>query len=247
MMEFEVKSAIEALLFSSAQPWSVEKLAETLEIEDKQSVKDALTELQQDYEARVLELKEVASGYRFQVRGQHAKWIAKAWAEKPSKYSRAVLETLAIIAYRQPVTRADIEDIRGVSVSTSVMRTLLERQWVKVAGHRDVPGKPAIYITTKQFLDYFNLKRLDELPSIESILVDENEQKEIEQTSVTDGCAEEKQLQQELKFEQAVKLEEESEHQQDTELEQEFRNGSELESEAEQQGNENTRELEESS
>lgn len=117
----------------------------------------------------VTKLKEVASGWRFQVRQELALWVGRLWEEKPPRYSRAILETLALIAYRQPITRGDIEEIRGVAVSTAIIKTLMERQWVRIVGHRDVPGRPALYATTRQFLDYFNLKSLDELPSLGEI------------------------------------------------------------------------------
>jgi segregation and condensation protein B len=114
-------------------------------------------------------LKQVASGYRFQVRADYGEWVGRLWKEKPPRYSRALLETLALVAYKQPITRGDIEEIRGVAVSTNIMRTLIEREWVRVVGHRDVPGHPALYATTKNFLDYFNLRSLDELPTLAEI------------------------------------------------------------------------------
>ncbi len=123
----------------------------------------------QDYQNRGVELVEVSSGFRFQVAQSVAPWVARLWEEKPQKYSRALLETLALVAYRQPITRGEIEDIRGVSVSSQIIRTLVEREWIRVIGHRDVPGKPAMYATTRQFLDYFGLKKLDELPSLSEI------------------------------------------------------------------------------
>lgn len=166
---------IEALIFSSGETISVTKLAELVDCDDKAFIIEALETLEERYKTHVLELKKLASGYRFQVRSTYSQWVRRLFSEKPQKYSRSILETLAIIAYRQPVTRADIEAIRGVAVSTSVIRTLLERNWVKIAGHRDVPGRPAIYITTKTFLDYFNLSRLDELPSIELLLKEQEE------------------------------------------------------------------------
>jgi len=135
----------------------------------KKSIKEVLEMLQNDYAGRAMELKEVASGYRFQVRQDYAEHVGKLWEEKPSKYSRALLETLVLIAYRQPITRGEIEAIRGVSVSSHIIKTLTERDWVRVIGHRDVPGKPAIYGSTREFLDYFNLKSLDELPSLADI------------------------------------------------------------------------------
>ncbi|TNF37482.1 MAG: SMC-Scp complex subunit ScpB, partial [Gammaproteobacteria bacterium] len=129
----------------------------------------ALTALQEDYEGRGLLLKEVASGYRFQVAESYAPWVSRLWEEKPPRYSRALLETLALVAYRQPITRGEIEEIRGVSVSSHILKTLLERDWVRVLGHKDVPGKPAMYGTTREFLDYFNMKSLDELPTLAEI------------------------------------------------------------------------------
>ena len=130
----------------------------------------ALEELEADYEERGLELKEVANGFRLQVRQEVNPWISRLWEERPQRYSRALLETLALIAYRQPITRGDIEEVRGVSVRTNIIRTLQEREWIRVIGHRDVPGKPALFGTTKVFLDYFNLLSLDDLPSLAEIM-----------------------------------------------------------------------------
>ncbi len=129
-------------------------------------IRGALDSRREQYEGRGIELTEVASGFRIQVRQEMSDWLSRLWTERPPRYSRALLETLALIAYRQPITRGDIEDIRGVSVSTNIIRTLLERQWVRVVGHRDVPGRPAMYATPREFLDYFGLKRLDDLPSL---------------------------------------------------------------------------------
>src|SRR5690606_10035661 len=125
----------------------------------------ALGAIQAFYRQRGFELKEVASGYRFQVATAMAPWVSRLWEERPQRYSRALLETLALIAYRQPITRGDIEEIRGVAVSSNIVKTLLEREWIRVVGHKDVPGRPAMYATTRKFLDYFNLKNLDDLPS----------------------------------------------------------------------------------
>ncbi len=135
----------------------------------REDVRAALDALTADYMQRGIELREVSSGYRIQVRPNHAEALRPLWTERPARYSRALLETLALIAYRQPITRGEIEDIRGVSVSSSIVKTLLEREWVRVVGHRDVPGKPAIYGTTRQFLDYFCLKSLAELPTLAEI------------------------------------------------------------------------------
>ena len=164
---------IEGVLLAAGKPVSIDKLLSLFGLEDvqptRESIRDALSVIGDNCEERGFELKQVASGYRFQVRQELSPWVNRLWEERPQKYSRALLETLAIIAYRQPMTRGEIEEIRGVSVSSSITRTLLEREWVRIVGHRDVPGKPALYATTKQFLDYFNLKRLDELPTLSEI------------------------------------------------------------------------------
>jgi len=173
MDEQQIKNILEAILMSAGKPLSTEKLLQHFDEEDPRpsitTVRKLLQQLQDDCENRGIELKEVSSGYRYQARDTYGKWVSKLWEEKPQRYSRALLETLALIAYRQPVTRADIEDVRGVSVSTSIIRTLLEREWIRVVGHRDVPGRPALFASTKQFLDYFNMKSLDELPSLSEI------------------------------------------------------------------------------
>ncbi len=135
----------------------------------RDDLKQVLANIESDCTDRGFELKLVANGYRFQVRQELSHWIGRLWEEKPQKYSRALLETLAIITYRQPVTRAEIEEVRGVSVSSSIVKTLLEREWIRVVGHRDVPGRPAILATTRKFLDYFNLRRLEDLPPLSDI------------------------------------------------------------------------------
>lgn len=167
-----LKLILEAALVAAGEPLSLERL-QTLFEDDQQpnrsDLKIALRELQDDLTQRGIELVEVASGYRLQVREQFAPWVARLWEEKPQRYSRALLETLALIAYRQPITRGDIEDVRGVVVSSQMIKTLLEREWVRVVGHRDVPGRPALYATTKTFLDYFGLKNLEDLPSLMAI------------------------------------------------------------------------------
>jgi segregation and condensation protein B len=169
MNKENIKRIIEAALFAAGKPLSLESLAGLFEESERPARTDlrkALAELASDYADRGVELVEVASGWRFQSRQDFAPWIQKLWDEKPGRYSRATLETLALIAYRQPVTRGEIEEVRGVSVSSNIIKTLLEREWIRVVGHRDVPGRPALYATTRQFLDYFNLKSLDELPSL---------------------------------------------------------------------------------
>lgn len=165
----QLKNIVEAALLAAGSPVTVDQLCALFSDEsapDKKAVRAVLQELQADYEGRGIEIKEVASGFRVQVRDHMSQWLSKLWEDRPPRYSRALMETLAIVAYRQPVTRGDIEDIRGVSVTTNIIRTLLEREWIKVVGHRDVPGKPAMFGTTRGFLDYFNLKKLDELPPL---------------------------------------------------------------------------------
>ena len=167
-----LKDIVEAALFATPQPLSVARILELFEEHerpDAPSVRAVLAELGEEYHARPLQLAETASGFRFQVRAELSPWIGRLFEEKPGRYSRAVLETLAIIAYRQPVTRGEIEDIRGVGVSTGVLRTLLDREWVHAVGHREVPGRPALFATTRQFLDYFGLKSLDELPTLKEL------------------------------------------------------------------------------
>lgn len=168
----QIKNIIEAALMAAGQPLSIDRLL-TLFLDEAQPSRDeiraALEALTEECAQRGIELKEVGSGFRYQAKQDYAEWVARLWEEKPPRYSRALLETLALIAYRQPITRGEIEDIRGVSVSSNIMKTLLERDWVKVVGHRDVPGKPAMYATTKQFLDYFSLKSLSELPTLAEI------------------------------------------------------------------------------
>lgn len=168
----QLKLIIEGALLAAGKPLPLERI-EALFIEGEQPQPDlvqaALAELEQDCANRGFELKKVASGYRFQVRQELSEWVSRLWEEKPQRYSRALMETLSIIAYRQPITRGDIEKIRGVAVSTQIVQTLLEHEWVRVVGHRDVPGRPAMYATTKQFLDYFNLSSLEQLPPLSEI------------------------------------------------------------------------------
>lgn len=167
-----LRQIIEGAILAAGQPITLARLLDLFDPEVAPSKDDllaALSDIQAACDGRGFELKEVASGWRFQVRDDLAPWVNRLWEEKPQKYSRALLETLSLIAYRQPITRGDIEEIRGVAVSSHIMKTLLERDWVKVIGHRDVPGRPSLYATTRQFLDYFNLKNLDELPSLSEI------------------------------------------------------------------------------
>jgi segregation and condensation protein B len=173
MIEFELlKRIIEAALLAAGNPLTTTQLLALFgenEATSHDEIARAIASLQADCESRGIELLEVASGFRYQVRQDVHPWVARLWTERPSRYSRALLETLALIAYRQPITRAEIEQIRGVAVSTHIVKTLEEREWIRVVGHRDVPGKPALFGTTRGFLDYFNLKSLDELPSLGEI------------------------------------------------------------------------------
>lgn len=166
-------SIVEALLLVYQQPLSFEQLHALFEEHErptKTELEEALERLRLSCENRSFELKCVASGYRLQIRSQFAPWTNRLWEEKPQRYSRALLETLALIAYRQPITRGEIEDIRGVTVSSQIIKTLQEREWIRVVGYKDVPGKPAMLATTKAFLDYFNLKSLEELPTLASMI-----------------------------------------------------------------------------
>lgn len=168
----QLKSTIEAALLAYGQPLNVEQLREMFdefERPDAGGVRKALAELARDCDGRPMELVEVASGWRLQVRAAYAARLSKLWQERPSRYSRALLETLALIAYRQPITRAEIEDVRGVTVNPNIVRTLTERGWIRVVGHREVPGHPELLGTTREFLDYFGLKSLDELPSLAAL------------------------------------------------------------------------------
>ena len=161
-----LKKIIEAALFASAEPLNLDQLMAVLVEPEKGAVEHALTELVDQYSDSAIELQQVASGWRFQVRAEFAGDIAKLWDKKTPRYSKATLETLALIAYRQPVTRSEIEDVRGVAVSTQILRNMLDRDWIKVVGRRDVIGKPALFGTTKAFLDYFNLQKLSDLPPL---------------------------------------------------------------------------------
>jgi segregation and condensation protein B len=168
----KLQRIIEGALLAAGKPLPVEKLEELFAEDDRPEraqLEEALNGLAEACTDRGFELKKVSSGYRFQVRQELSEWVSRLWEERPQKYSRAVLETLSIIAYRQPITRGDIEKIRGVAVSTQIVQQLLEHEWVRVVGHRDVPGRPAMYATTKQFLDYFNLASLEELPPLAEI------------------------------------------------------------------------------
>jgi len=169
----KLKPILEAVFSASDKPLSVNQLFELfvgdIEQPGKDEIRQAIQQLVEKYADSGFELKQVASGFRFQVRVDFETWVVRLWEQKPPRYSRALLETLALIAYRQPITRGEIEDIRGVSVSTNMINTLQERDWVKSLGHKDVPGRPTLYGTTSGFLDYFNLKTLNELPTLAEI------------------------------------------------------------------------------
>ncbi len=167
-----LKDIVEAILFAAHRTMTVKQVQQVfpeLEQPPLKDIQSAINAIMLDYQNRPVELKKLATGYRFQVKPGMSPWITRLFEEKPPKYSRASLETLAIIIYRQPVTRGDIEDIRGVSVSSNIMRSLMDREWIRIVGHKDVPGRPALYGTTKQFLDYFNVSSIDQLPSLTEI------------------------------------------------------------------------------
>ena len=171
-LDNKVKMIVEGLLLAAGRPLTLDNIALVFnekERPDSKELKAVMHVISEECNDRGFELKEVASGYRFQVKQELSEWIAKLWEEKSPRYTRALLETLALIVYRQPITRGDIEEIRGVGVSPNIIRTLLDREWVRVVGHRDVPGRPAMFATTKRFLDYFNLKSLQELPPLSEI------------------------------------------------------------------------------
>ena len=167
-----LKDRVEAILFSANRPLSLNNLIDLFEVEDeekKSKIISALYQVKKDYEGKAVELIEVASGYRFQIKQDFSEDVAKLWEVKPLKLSRATLETISIIAYMQPVTRGDIEEIRGVSVATSVVKLLIDQGWAKIKGYRDIPGRPALFITTQKFLDDFSLKSLSELPELPNL------------------------------------------------------------------------------
>ena len=174
--EDEFRPIVEVVLLAAEGPVSVDDLVALAGTESDMSVQElrdavrrVVAELAADCEGRGIELREVATGFRYQVREEHARWVARFIGERPARYSRALLETLALIAYRQPITRGEIEDVRGVGVSTSIMRTLHEREWIRVLSHRDVPGRPALYGITRKFLDDFGLKAVEDLPPLDRI------------------------------------------------------------------------------
>ncbi|OGT90683.1 MAG: SMC-Scp complex subunit ScpB [Gammaproteobacteria bacterium RIFOXYD12_FULL_61_37] len=172
MLEHNLKLILEALLMAAGRAVPLDEMLELfdgIERPDRTQLREALDELRRDYEGRAIELAETAGGFRIQVREGFAQQVSRLWEEKPPRYSRALLETLAIIAYRQPITRGEIEEIRGVAVSSNIIKTLTDREWVRTVGHRDVPGRPALLATSRRFLDHFNLSSLDALPTLAEI------------------------------------------------------------------------------
>jgi segregation and condensation protein B len=189
LINMEIKHIVEAALFASGSAMSVSRLYRVFDEDERperSEIRAALTILQQDYADKAVQLVEVAGGFRFQVKADYAFWIARLFEERPPKYSRALLETLSIVAYRQPVTRGDIENIRGVSVSTQIIQTLQEREWVKIVGHKEVPGKPALFATTAAFLDYFNLKSLTDLPPLSEFIIPDEIPEQSQDASIED-------------------------------------------------------------
>ena len=170
MKDIQVKKIVEAALMAAGSALNIDRLIQLFELDiekpTREKIKNAVKELQEECKDRGVELKRVASGYRYQTRTDVQPWVARLWQEKPPRYSRALLETLSLIVYRQPITRGEIEEVRGVSVSSNIIKSLLEREWVRVVGHKEVPGRPALYGSTKQFLDYFNLKSLNDMPAL---------------------------------------------------------------------------------
>ena len=172
MAETGLVQILEGALMVAGEALSIQRLSQLFDEFDRPAntdLREALDEVGRRCEGRGYELVQVATGYRFQVRQNLSTWVGRLWQERPPRYSRALLETLSLIAYRQPITRGEIEEIRGVAVSTNIVKTLQERDWVRIVGHRDVPGRPAMYATTRQFLDYFNLKSLEDLPPLAEI------------------------------------------------------------------------------
>ena len=196
----EIKHFIEAALLAAGRPLGVDQLQNLFDgrmAPEKAEIRQAIAMLNEEYEQRGISIVEVASGFRVQIKSGMADQLQKLWEERPPRYSRAMFETLALIAYRQPITRGEIEEIRGVAVSSNIVRTLLERDWCRVVGHRDVPGRPEMFATTKHFLDYFGLKKLEDLPPLvdlsdwESLRVQLNLPEVEEDTSEDDGAAHE--------------------------------------------------------
>lgn len=193
MDQTEIKHFVEAALLAAGRPMNIDQIQGLFEVDsapEKSQVRQAITDLLADYEERGITIAEVASGFRTQLKASMADRLQKLWEERPPRYSRALFETLALIAYRQPITRGEIEEIRGVSVSSNIVRTLLEREWVRVVGHRDVPGRPAMFGTTRLFLDYFGLKKLDDLPPLADLSDWESLRVQLNLPAVSEGDVE---------------------------------------------------------
>ena len=172
MIDIEVRNVVEAALFAAGKSLTINELAQLFDESDRPTpngIREALDQLQQEFASRPIEIKETGGGFRVQVRKHFATAVSRLWPERPQRYSRALLETLALIAYRQPITRAEIESVRGVTVNPNITKTLLERQWIRVVGHRDLPGRPELLGTTREFLEYFGLRSLDELPPLSEL------------------------------------------------------------------------------
>ncbi len=193
LSEIRLKEIIEAALMAAGKPLPIDRILK-LFLEDERperaDVRRALDSLSKDYAGRPIELLETAAGFRINVRSEYATWVSRLWEERPPKYSRALLETLSLIAYRQPITRGEIEDVRGVSVSSNIIKTLMERNWIKEVGHRDVPGRPTLLATTKEFLNYFGLMSLDDLPTLSEIKDLDSINRELELETTDDLSAE---------------------------------------------------------
>ena len=191
MKDDQLKNIVEAALMAADSALNIDRLLQLFELDEEKPTRDqikaALETLQAECEGRGVELKRIASGYRYQTRTDVQPWVARLWQEKSPRYTRALLETLSLIVYRQPITRGEIEEVRGVSVSSNIIKTLLEREWIKVVGHKEVPGRPALYGSTKQFLDYFNLKTLNELPSLAELADLDQEHPELDLGVPEDG------------------------------------------------------------
>ncbi|MEM7400790.1 MAG: SMC-Scp complex subunit ScpB [Pseudomonadota bacterium] len=191
MKDETLKNIVEAALMAADSALNIDRLLQLFEHDEDKPTRDQLKKvlktLQDECEGRGVELKRIASGFRYQTRVDVQPWVARLWQEKPPRYTRALLETLSLIVYRQPITRGEIEEVRGVSVSSSIIKTLLEREWVKVVGHKEVPGRPALYGSTKKFLDYFNLKTLNELPSLAELTDLDQEHPELDLGAPEDG------------------------------------------------------------
>lgn len=192
MKNDQIKNIVEAALMAAESALNIDRLLLLFGLDEEEKptrdqIKEVLEMLQTECEGRGVELKRVASGYRYQTRTEVQPWVARLWQEKPPRYTRALLETLSLIIYRQPITRGEIEEVRGVSVSSNIIKTLLEREWIKVMGHKEVPGRPALYGSTKQLLDYFNLQTLNDLPSLSELADLDQEHPELDLGAPEEG------------------------------------------------------------